>query len=129
MRHAIPPFGTNSDLRNLTETSPGDPTGPRFLIEDIYPRVDGGRYAVKRIAGEPVEVWADLLRDGHDVIAGALLWRAEADDEWHRESLEVHSLRDRSLDRSIWHLAQGVFAQAQRGPGCCRRTPGRPTHA
>ena len=105
MRHAIPPFGTNSDLRNLTETSPGDPTGPRFLIEDIYPRVDGGRYAVKRIAGEPVEVWADLLRDGHDVIAGALLWRAEADDEWHRESLEVHS-NDR------WH---GTFTPPQPG--------------
>ena len=32
--------------------APGDPTGPRFLIEDIYPSVDGGRYPIKRIAGE-----------------------------------------------------------------------------
>ena len=105
MRHAVPPFGSDSDLHNLTETSTDDPTGPRFLIEDIYPRVDSGRYAVKRIAGEPVEVWADLLRDGHDVIAGALLWRAEVEDEWHRESLELHS-NDR------WH---GKFTPPQPG--------------
>ena len=44
--------------------APSDPTGPRFLVEDIYPSVDGGRYPIKRIAGEPIEVWADLLREG-----------------------------------------------------------------
>ncbi len=32
--------------------APSDPTGPRFLVEDIYPSVDGGRYPIKRIAGE-----------------------------------------------------------------------------
>ena len=70
--------------------SPTDPTGPRFRIEDIFPCVDGGRYAVKRIAGEIVEVWADIFREGHDVLAAAVLWRAQdgADsDEWHREPM------------------------------------------
>jgi starch synthase (maltosyl-transferring) len=105
MRHAVPPFGINSDLRKLTETSPGDPTGPRFLVEDIYPRVDGGRFAVKRIAGEPVVVWADLLRDGHEVVAGALLWRNENNSEWHREPMRLHS-NDR------WH---GSFTPPQPG--------------
>ena len=47
----------------------------RFVIEDISPAVDAGRFAVKRIAGEPVEVWADIFRDGHDVAAAALRWR------------------------------------------------------
>jgi starch synthase (maltosyl-transferring) len=68
-------------------------------VEDIYPRVDGGRFAVKRIAGEAVDVWVDLLRDGHDVIAGSLLWRKESEDHWHREPLTFHS-NDR------WH---GMF--------------------
>src|SRR5215813_9381044 len=72
------------------ERSPADPTGPRFLIEDIYPCVDGGRYPVKRIAGESVEVWADIFREGHDVIAAALLWRAEATD-WRREPMQFHN--------------------------------------
>ena len=39
-------------LSELPETAPSDPTGPRFLVEDIYPSVDGGRYPIKRIAGE-----------------------------------------------------------------------------
>jgi starch synthase (maltosyl-transferring) len=30
---------------------------------------------VKRIAGERVEVWADIYRDGHDVMTAALVWR------------------------------------------------------
>src|SRR6201996_1769962 len=45
----------------------------RFYIEDVYPNVDSGRFAVKRIAGEPIEVWADVLRDGHDVLAAQLI--------------------------------------------------------
>ena len=53
------------------EHSLPDPTAPCFLIEDIYPCVDGGRYPVKRIAGESVEVWADIFREGHDVFAAA----------------------------------------------------------
>jgi len=73
------------------ERSPADPTGPRFLIEDIYPCVDGGRYPVKRIAGESVEVWADIFREGHDVIAAALLWRPEATLDWRREPMQFHT--------------------------------------
>ena len=77
--------------------SPADPTGPRFLIEDIYPCVDGGRYPIKRIAGEAVEVWADIFREGHDVLAAALLWQAERADEWQREPMR--SARQRPLAR------------------------------
>ncbi len=73
------------------DLSPADPTGPRFRIEDIYPCVDGGRYPVKRIAGESVEVWADIFREGHDVLAAALLWRPEADGDWRREPMRLHS--------------------------------------
>ena len=73
------------------DLSPTDPTGPRFRIEDIYPCVDGGRYPVKRIAGESVEVWADIFREGHDVLAAALLWRPETDGDWRREPMRLHS--------------------------------------
>ncbi len=65
------------------ERSPADPTGPRFRIEDIYPCIEGGRYAVKRIVGEPVTVWADVFRDGHDQIAATLRWRRDRSAKWH----------------------------------------------
>jgi len=61
-----------------------DRCGPRISIEDVYPTVDAGRFAVKRIAGETVEVWADIFRDGHAVLAAELMWRGEAQREWSR---------------------------------------------
>jgi starch synthase (maltosyl-transferring) len=73
------------------EVSPADPTGPRFRIEEIYPCVDNGRYPVKRIAGEAVEVWADIFREGHDVIAAALLWKPERATGWRHEPMTLHS--------------------------------------
>ncbi|MGZ5960099.1 MAG: alpha-1,4-glucan--maltose-1-phosphate maltosyltransferase [Rhizomicrobium sp.] len=85
--------------------APGDPTGPRFLVEDIYPSLDGGRYPIKRIVGEPIEVWADLLREGHDQLAAELLWRREAETDWRREPM-----RPAGNDR--WH---GSFTPT--GPG------------
>jgi starch synthase (maltosyl-transferring) len=62
-----------------------------FHIEEVYPLIDGGRYPVKRIVGEPLEVWADVYRDGHDVVAAALIWRGEFDREWRREPMTLHS--------------------------------------
>src|SRR6478752_8794014 len=61
-----------------------------FHIEDVYPLIDGGRFAVKRIVGERIEVWADVYRDGHEVVAAALLWRRERDREWRREPMSHH---------------------------------------
>ena len=54
----------------------------RIYIEDIYPLVDGGRFAVKRIAGEPVDVWADIFRDGHALLAADVIWKAEGHNLW-----------------------------------------------
>jgi starch synthase (maltosyl-transferring) len=62
----------------------------RFHVEDVYPSVDAGRYPVKRIIGETVEVWADVFCDGHDVIAAALVWRLERDTEWRHVPMRHH---------------------------------------
>ena len=72
------------------DRAPSDPTGPRFKFEDIYPAVDGGRYPVKRIAGEPVAVWADVFRDGHDQIRVQLRWRRENADAWQVADMQLH---------------------------------------
>ncbi len=64
--------------------------GGTFHIEDVYPLVDGGRFPVKRIVGERVEIWADIYRDGHDITAAAVIWRHEREREWHREPMVHH---------------------------------------
>jgi starch synthase (maltosyl-transferring) len=65
-------------------------TGQRIYIEDIFPAVDSGRFPVKRIAGERVDVWADIFRDGHAVLAADLIWRAEDSTKWTRHPLQFH---------------------------------------
>ena len=61
----------------MDTTSPLQKTavGPRIQVENVYPAGDDGRYAVKRILGEKIEVWADIFRDGHDLVAAQLRWR------------------------------------------------------
>lgn len=46
------------------------------MIEGVDPEVDGGRFAIKRVVGERVEVKADIFADGHDHVAAWLLYRA-----------------------------------------------------
>ena len=65
-------------------------TGRRIIIEDVYPSVDGGRFPIKRIAGEPVGVWADVVRDGHAVVAADLLWRPGGAGKWSRVAMRHH---------------------------------------
>jgi len=91
MRAYSPPEKASPLTAQGWEFSPTDPTGPRFRIEDIYPSIEGGRYPVKRIAGEIVDVWADIFREGHDVIAASLLWRAESESDWRREPMRLHN--------------------------------------
>jgi starch synthase (maltosyl-transferring) len=67
----------------------GDVSGRRIFIEDVYPLVDAGRFPVKRVAGEPIEVWADIFRDGHVVLAAELIWRPEASEQWSRVAMRL----------------------------------------
>src|SRR6202011_4925515 len=78
-------------VNKTTQTVESDAAGGPFHIGDIYPLIDGGRFPVKRIVGERVEVWADIYRDGHDAVSAALVWRRERDREWRREPMTHHS--------------------------------------
>jgi starch synthase (maltosyl-transferring) len=74
----------------VTLPSVGDLTDRRIVIEDVYPAVDAGRFPVKRVVGEPVDVWADIFRDGHAVLAAELVWRPEGSSRWTRTPMHHH---------------------------------------
>jgi starch synthase (maltosyl-transferring) len=78
-------------VNKTTQTVESAAAGGAFHIEDIYPLIEGGRFPVKRVVGERIEIWADIFRDGHDVSNAALLWRRERDREWRREPMSHHS--------------------------------------
>jgi starch synthase (maltosyl-transferring) len=60
---------------------------PRIAIEAVNPSVDGGRFPVKRVTGEHVEVSADIICDGHDKLGVVLAWRAADEDVWQEVAM------------------------------------------
>lgn len=76
---------------------------PRIALESVTPSIDGGRFAIKRTVGEQVAVQADVLCDGHDRVAAAVLWRAAGQRQWRQAPMR-HLGNDRwcgefTLDR------------------------------
>lgn len=61
----------------------------RVVIEGVDPEIDGGCFPIKRTIGEPVEVEADIIVDGHDTLSAVLLYRPESEDQWHAVALEA----------------------------------------
>jgi starch synthase (maltosyl-transferring) len=60
----------------------------RIAIERVYPELDGGRFPVKRIVGDMLEVWADIFGDGHDKLQARIKYRAAAEAEWSEAAME-----------------------------------------
>jgi starch synthase (maltosyl-transferring) len=58
----------------------------RVVIEAVEPEIDAGRFAIKRTAGESVQVEADVFADGHDSVACRLLYRRE-DGAWQEADM------------------------------------------
>ncbi len=65
-----------------------------IIIENIYPVLDNGRYPVKREVGDVLRVEADVLKEGHDVLAAVLKYREATDTVW-REAAMTHLTNDR----------------------------------
>ncbi len=53
-----------------------------IVIEHVQPELDGGRYPVKRIVGEMLEVTADIFKEGHDTIAAKLQYKIFDEKTW-----------------------------------------------
>ena len=61
---------------------------PTVVIENLYPSLEGGRHPVKRIVGEELEVYADIFKDGHDVMSASLRWRPAGAPRWHESPMQ-----------------------------------------
>jgi starch synthase (maltosyl-transferring) len=81
----------------------------RVLVERVTPAIDGGPYAVKRVIGDSLNVEADLICDGHDVVTGRVLYRPLEESEWREVRLRP-LVNDRftasfALDRlGVWQF-------------------------
>jgi len=60
----------------------------RTIITAVSPRIDGGRWPIRRIAGESVDVTAAVIADGHDKLAVELRVKAP-DGKWQTLRLKL----------------------------------------
>jgi starch synthase (maltosyl-transferring) len=61
----------------------------RVVIRGVKPEIEGGRFGIKRVAGDNVVVEADVFGDGHDSIAAAVRYRHENDEVWSEVRMEA----------------------------------------
>ncbi len=84
-------------LEQITEHLP---TGEgRVVIDALTPQLDAGRYRVKRVVGDEIEVMADIFTDGHEKLAADLLFRTVDNAAWQRTPMQF-------IDNDRW---RGVF--------------------
>lgn len=69
---------------------------PTVVIENFYPSIEGGRYPVKRVLEEPLDVYADIFKDGHDILTARLRWRKVGTRRWFEAPMAA-------IDGDRWH--------------------------
>ncbi len=57
-------------------------------IGNVCPELDAGRFPVKRVVGESLEVSADILREGHEALAAVIMYRTVKDASWREVPME-----------------------------------------
>lgn len=72
-------------------------SAPQVVIENVTPKLDGGRYPIKRVIGNTIEVSADIFKDGHDLIAARLVYRRPG------EASSRHAPLTYRFDPDRWH--------------------------
>src|SRR4051812_29933773 len=74
-----------STARASMGAKPGESAPASFrsvVIESVTPELDGGRYPVKREVGDSLVVEADVFKEGHDIIAARVVYRAPGESAW-----------------------------------------------
>jgi starch synthase (maltosyl-transferring) len=56
---------------------------PAIHIEAVSPEIDGGRYPIKRVVGDLVQVEADIFKEGHDLLTARVIYREVGAPTWN----------------------------------------------
>ena len=54
----------------------------RCIIRNVKPQLEGGRYYIKRVAGESVTVSATIFSDSEDSVKAVLAYRHHTEKKW-----------------------------------------------
>lgn len=85
----------------------------RVHIENVKPQINNGQYFIKRIVGQRVTVTADILSDGHDVMAAVVKYRHEKDKKW--QEVRMHETGNDSWEATFTVEKQGFYSYCVEG--------------
>ena len=60
---------------------------PTCVIENFYPNLGAANYLLKRIVGEPLDVFTDVFTDGHVILCAVLKWRPIGSSRWYESRM------------------------------------------
>ena len=79
----------------------------RIIIENVLPQLDNGAFFIKRIIGQSVNVTADILADGHDVMEAVVQFKHENDKKW--QEIRMNKLPNDTFAASFKVEKQGYY--------------------
>ncbi len=78
---------TKATPSTIASSLPPVDTYPAVVIEDAQPQLDGGRWPIKRVVGDAVEVSADIFKEGHDLLQARVIFHALDEPDWREEPM------------------------------------------
>src|SRR5919201_2091968 len=64
-------------------------TYPAIAIENVQPELDGGRWPIKRVVGDAVEVSADIFKEGHDLLQARVIYHPIGQSAWSEAPMRL----------------------------------------
>ena len=62
-------------------------TYPAIVIENVQPELNGGRWPIKRVTGDTVEVTADIFKEGHDLLMARVIFHPIGESSWSEQPM------------------------------------------
>jgi starch synthase (maltosyl-transferring) len=64
-------------------------TYPAIAIENVQPELDGGRWPVKRVVGDALDVSADIFKEGHDLLQARVIYHPIDQSAWNEAPMRL----------------------------------------
>jgi starch synthase (maltosyl-transferring) len=85
----------------------------RIVIDYVSPQINGGEFFIKRVVNEIVNVDANVLVDGHDIIAASVLFKHEKAKKW--DEARMHEVGNDEWKASFSVEKQGFYSYKVQG--------------
>ncbi|GAB5564010.1 MAG: alpha-1,4-glucan--maltose-1-phosphate maltosyltransferase [Winogradskyella sp.] len=85
----------------------------RVVIDYVSPQINGGEFYIKRVVNEVVNIHANVLVDGHDVIAASVLYKHEKAKKWNE--VRMHHVGNDEWKTSFVVEKQGFYSYKVQG--------------